>query len=68
MQPLLSGPSNSKRTCPSARLDEPAWLPSLRADAEGVMTCPRSGWRYRLNESGQLRCLDWAEEKPLDVS
>ncbi len=35
-------------------------------DADGLMTCPRTGWRYRLDEGGQLRCLDWAEEKPLE--
>jgi UDP-2-acetamido-3-amino-2,3-dideoxy-glucuronate N-acetyltransferase len=33
-------------------------------DAEGIMRCPESGWRY-VEESGCLRCLDWQEEKPL---
>lgn len=35
------------------------------ADAEGVMKCPESGWRYKEDEKGQLRCLDWPEEEPL---
>jgi UDP-2-acetamido-3-amino-2,3-dideoxy-glucuronate N-acetyltransferase len=33
--------------------------------ADGVMVCPQSGWRYREVEPGQLRCLDWAEDRPL---
>lgn len=33
-------------------------------DADGVMRCPQSGWRYAL-QNGVLRCLDWDEEKPL---
>ena len=35
-------------------------------DAEGYLVCPESGWRYRADESGVLRCLDWPEDKPLD--
>jgi UDP-2-acetamido-3-amino-2,3-dideoxy-glucuronate N-acetyltransferase len=35
-------------------------------DADGVMACPESGWRYREVEPGVLRCLDWPEEKPID--
>ncbi|MDQ3817291.1 MAG: N-acetyltransferase [Acidobacteriota bacterium] len=35
------------------------------ADADGVMKCPESGWRYREVETGQLRCLDWPEDEPL---
>ena len=35
-------------------------------DADGVMRCPESGWRYH-EEAGILRCLDWAEDKPLQV-
>lgn len=34
-------------------------------DADGVMTCPESSWRYRLVEPEVLRCLDWPEDKPL---
>lgn len=33
-------------------------------DAEGIMRCPESDWRY-LEESGNLRCLDWPEDQPL---
>jgi len=41
-----------------ARLPEP--------DAQGLRTCPLSGWRYREEAPGLLRCLDWPEDKPLD--
>jgi UDP-2-acetamido-3-amino-2,3-dideoxy-glucuronate N-acetyltransferase len=34
-------------------------------DAEGVMTCPESGYRYRETEPGVVRCLDLDEEAPL---
>ena len=34
-------------------------------DAEGVMRCPESGYRYREVEPGLLRCLDLDEEAPL---
>ncbi len=37
----------------------------LKPDPDGIMRCPESGWRYRCDESGILRCLDWDEEKPL---
>ena len=33
--------------------------------ADGIMTCSESGWRYREDEPGVLRCLDWPEDKPL---
>ncbi len=33
-------------------------------DAQGIMRCPQSRWRYRA-EAGVLRCLDWPEDKPL---
>lgn len=35
-------------------------------DADGVMVCPESGWRYREVEPEMLRCLDWPEGKPID--
>jgi len=35
------------------------------ADADGVMTCPESGLRYREVSPGVLRCLDLDEEAPL---
>lgn len=34
-------------------------------DADGIFTCPESGWRYREVEAGALRCLDWPEDDPL---
>ena len=33
-------------------------------DADGILTCPESGFRYR-EEDGVLRCLDLDEEAPL---
>jgi UDP-2-acetamido-3-amino-2,3-dideoxy-glucuronate N-acetyltransferase len=37
-------------------------------DEAGVMVCPESGWRYQEVEPGQLRCLDWSEEKSLPTN
>jgi UDP-2-acetamido-3-amino-2,3-dideoxy-glucuronate N-acetyltransferase len=37
-------------------------------DAEAIMRCPESGWRYREVAPGQLRCLDWDEDKPLPAT
>jgi len=34
-------------------------------DADGVMRCPESSYRYKEVESGVLRCLDLDEEAPL---
>jgi UDP-2-acetamido-3-amino-2,3-dideoxy-glucuronate N-acetyltransferase len=34
-------------------------------DAEGIMICPESGYRYKESEPGVLRCLDLDEETPL---
>ena len=34
-------------------------------DADGVMVCPESGYRYRQTDTGALRCLDLDEEAPL---
>lgn len=34
-------------------------------DADGVMFCPESGYRYREVEEGVVRCLDLDEEAPL---
>jgi UDP-2-acetamido-3-amino-2,3-dideoxy-glucuronate N-acetyltransferase len=36
-----------------------------KPDADGVMVCPESGWRYREVEPGVLRCLDRPEAEPL---
>ena len=37
------------------------------AEADGIMRCPESGWRYREESPGTLRCLDWNEDAPLPV-
>ena len=37
----------------------------LKPAADGSMTCPESGYRYREVEPGVLRCLDLDEEAPL---
>ncbi len=34
-------------------------------DADGVMVCPESGYRYKEVEPGVLKCLDLDEEAPL---
>lgn len=39
-----------------------------RPDEQGIMVCPKSGWNYREVESELLRCLDWPEDKPLDIT
>jgi UDP-2-acetamido-3-amino-2,3-dideoxy-glucuronate N-acetyltransferase len=33
--------------------------------ADGVMTCPESGWRYREVEPGVVRCLDKSEDEAI---
>ncbi len=38
--------------------------PLRSADVEGILTCPESGLRYRLDQ-GKLSCLDLNEEAPL---
>jgi UDP-2-acetamido-3-amino-2,3-dideoxy-glucuronate N-acetyltransferase len=40
-------------------------VPLGEPDAEGVLTCPETGMRYREVEPGRLRCLDLDEEAPL---
>lgn len=37
----------------------------VSADDEGVWKCPVSNWKYRLDNSGKLKCLDWDEETTL---
>lgn len=37
-------------------------------DAEGIMRCPQSGYRYQETEPGMLRCLDLDEEMPLPAA
>lgn len=34
-------------------------------DEDGIMTCPKSGWRYRETGPGVLRCLDQSEDTPV---
>ena len=36
-----------------------------KPDANGIMVCPESGYRYKELKSGVLRCLDIDEETPL---
>jgi UDP-2-acetamido-3-amino-2,3-dideoxy-glucuronate N-acetyltransferase len=40
-------------------------IPLPEPDAEGIMVCPESGYRYREVEPGVVRCLDLDEETPL---
>jgi UDP-2-acetamido-3-amino-2,3-dideoxy-glucuronate N-acetyltransferase len=40
-------------------------IPLPEPDAEGVMACPESGYRYRETAPGVVRCLDLDEETPL---
>lgn len=40
-------------------------VPLSPADANGIMTCPESGYRYQETSAGVLRCLDLDEETPL---
>lgn len=37
-------------------------------DADGVMTCPESGFRYREIEPSRLRCLDLDEDEALPTA
>ena len=34
-------------------------------NAQGIMVCPGSGWRYKELEPKMIRCIDWPEDKPL---
>jgi UDP-2-acetamido-3-amino-2,3-dideoxy-glucuronate N-acetyltransferase len=35
------------------------------SNADGVMVCPESGWRYREVEPGMLRCIDRDEDEAI---
>lgn len=37
----------------------------IRPDQNGIYICPESGWRYKEEEPGKLRCLDWPEDQDL---
>jgi UDP-2-acetamido-3-amino-2,3-dideoxy-glucuronate N-acetyltransferase len=39
----------------------------LKPGENEVMTCPESGFRYQLDEAGELRCMDLAEDSPLPL-
>jgi UDP-2-acetamido-3-amino-2,3-dideoxy-glucuronate N-acetyltransferase len=39
--------------------------PLPRPDADGLMRCPESGWRYQETEPGVVRCLDRGEDDAL---
>jgi UDP-2-acetamido-3-amino-2,3-dideoxy-glucuronate N-acetyltransferase len=43
-------------------------IPLPKPDADGVMTCPESGLRYREVEAGVIRCLDLDEDAPLPAA
>ncbi|GIW79550.1 MAG: N-acetyltransferase [Gemmatales bacterium] len=36
------------------------------ADADGIMICPQSGFRYVQTQPDQVRCLDCDEDQPLE--
>ncbi len=36
-------------------------------DADGLVVCPESGWRYQEVESGVMRCLDWPKDQVLTI-
>ncbi len=38
-----------------------------KPDADGIMICPESGYRYKEIEPGILKCLDLDEEMPLPI-
>jgi UDP-2-acetamido-3-amino-2,3-dideoxy-glucuronate N-acetyltransferase len=42
-------------------------IPLPEPDAEGIMVCPESGYRYKEVEPGVVRCLDLDEETPLPL-
>jgi len=37
-----------------------------KPDTDGIMTCPKSNWRYKLEGEEKLVCLDWPEEKNVE--
>jgi UDP-2-acetamido-3-amino-2,3-dideoxy-glucuronate N-acetyltransferase len=37
----------------------------LNPDAQGIMVCPESGYRYQLGKSGAMTCLDIDDDTPL---
>jgi UDP-2-acetamido-3-amino-2,3-dideoxy-glucuronate N-acetyltransferase len=37
-------------------------------DSDGIFRCPETGWRYKLESSTMLRCLDCDESAPLPMA
>jgi UDP-2-acetamido-3-amino-2,3-dideoxy-glucuronate N-acetyltransferase len=37
-------------------------------DSDGIMVCPESGWRYQIESSNSVHCLDWPEDSLLPSS
>jgi UDP-2-acetamido-3-amino-2,3-dideoxy-glucuronate N-acetyltransferase len=37
-----------------------------KPDEKGIMVCPKSGWKYREDEAGMLKCLDWPEDRGVE--
>ncbi|MFN8607796.1 MAG: acyltransferase [Vulcanimicrobiota bacterium] len=40
----------------------------LQERPDGSWRCPESGWTYRFNEQGELRCDNLDEERPLETT
>jgi UDP-2-acetamido-3-amino-2,3-dideoxy-glucuronate N-acetyltransferase len=40
----------------------------VKLEGDGSLICPESGWHYRELEPGELKCLDWPENKPLEAT
>jgi UDP-2-acetamido-3-amino-2,3-dideoxy-glucuronate N-acetyltransferase len=38
----------------------------LNPDKNGIMVCPKSGWRFREEKPGILKCLDTEQDKPVN--
>lgn len=49
-----------------------AWMSrhghKLKRGADGIMTCPESGYRYQETAPGVVQCLDLAEDAPLPAT
>lgn len=36
-----------------------------KPNADGIMVCPKSGWKYQLKNDSEVKCLDWPEDKAM---
>ena len=36
-----------------------------KPNKDGIMVCPKSGWKYQEVSPDTLKCLDWLEDKPV---